>query len=46
MKTSNECYICLDEMTYESKKKIKLMVTPCHHVYHAECLKNWMAVKM
>lgn len=46
MKTNNECYICLDEMAHENKKKIKLMVTPCHHVFHADCLKNWMAVKM
>ena len=26
--------------------KTKLMITPCHHVFHTICLQNWMNVKL
>ena len=27
-------------------KRGKLMVAPCNHVFHCECLLQWMEVKM
>ena len=32
-----DCGICLEEMKLGEKKR-KLMITPCNHVFHADCL--------
>ena len=38
-----DCVICMSEVTTEGTEH---MITPCNHVYHAECLTRWMDVKM
>ena len=45
LKNGKECYICLEDLE-NSKNKLKLMSTPCKHVFHADCLEGWMLVKM
>ena len=32
------CYICLEEF----KKKSKVSNTPCNHVFHYKCIKDWL----
>ncbi|KAG7662483.1 uncharacterized protein J8A68_004014 [[Candida] subhashii] len=52
------CPICKDEVMLpilvksdnaDARRKIKnreYMITPCHHIFHAECLENWMKYKL
>jgi surface protein len=35
-----ECSICMDSIDPKDKKNI--MITPCNHAYHKDCLKRWM----
>ncbi len=37
--TCNKCNECLE------KKRKDLMLTPCKHLFHRECLKLWMVNK-
>lgn len=33
----------------EAKRKVNIkgfMITPCHHIFHTECLENWMKYKL
>jgi Ring finger domain len=39
-----ECSICYDDIDIRDRKKY--MLAPCNHLYHSECLKQWMDVKM
>lgn len=41
-KCGADCYICLEAI----KKAKKVMVTPCHHAFHKDCLERWMEVQM
>lgn len=52
------CPICKDEVllpilmkrdNLEARSKVKnrqYMITPCHHIFHGECLENWMKYKL
>ena len=35
-----ECSICMD--TIDPKDKKNIMITPCNHAYHKDCLTRWM----
>jgi Ring finger domain len=39
-----ECSICYDDI--DIRDRLNYMLAPCNHLYHAECLKQWMEVKM
>jgi transmembrane E3 ubiquitin-protein ligase len=39
-----ECSICYEDIDIRDRKKY--MLAPCNHLYHSECLKQWMDVKM
>lgn len=53
-----DCAICMSALTLpilvsEIPKKIvanplikKILVTPCHHIFHTECLEDWMIQKL
>ncbi|EDK38769.2 hypothetical protein PGUG_02867 [Meyerozyma guilliermondii ATCC 6260] len=51
-----DCAICMTEVTIpvaasEQKKDKKVgnthyMITPCHHIFHTECLEDWMKYKL
>lgn len=34
-----------DKRSYEQMMK-EVLVTPCHHIFHASCLENWMIYKL
>merc|ERR1711871_94994 len=36
------CVICMDEV----EESLDYMLTPCNHLYHSECLTQWMEQKM
>nr|CCA18796.1 conserved hypothetical protein [Albugo laibachii Nc14] len=38
-----DCVICMVELDSEARD---YMLAPCDHVFHRECLQNWMQVKM
>lgn len=38
-----DCVICMVELDLEARD---YMLAPCDHVFHRECLQNWMQVKM
>ncbi|RLV89495.1 Transmembrane E3 ubiquitin-protein ligase 1 [Spathaspora sp. JA1] len=43
--------ILIKQDNTEARKKIEqmnkeYMVTPCHHIFHSECLENWMKYKL
>jgi surface protein len=38
-----ECSICMDSIDPKYKKNI--MITPCNHAYHKDCLKRWIKDK-
>jgi len=39
-----ECSICYDAI--DPRKRHDYMLAPCNHLYHRQCLVNWMDVKM
>lgn len=39
-----DCAICMFPL--QSDEKPRLMYSPCHHVFHETCLRNWMSIKM
>ena len=39
-----ECSICYENI--DVRDRFKYMLAPCNHLYHSECLKQWMEVKM
>jgi len=40
---NQECAICFTNIVENNKVNNKdYMVTPCHHIFHTECLKHWM----
>ncbi|KAJ1719051.1 hypothetical protein LPJ53_006110 [Coemansia erecta] len=47
-----ECAICIQNVDVSASVASALfgrpsyMVTPCHHVYHTECLTRWMEMKL
>ncbi|KAJ2777869.1 hypothetical protein GGI15_004363 [Coemansia interrupta] len=47
-----ECAICIQNVDVSASVASALfgrpsyMVTPCHHVYHTECLARWMEMKL
>jgi len=38
-----ECVICYNIVDYQSQD---YMITPCNHLFHDDCLSQWMDVKM
>jgi len=45
--TSQQCAICYNNIVENNKVNNKeYMITPCHHIFHTECLKHWMNIKM
>ena len=40
--TDNDCVICMAEVEDEDA----FMIAPCDHVFHKDCLLQWMQVKM
>jgi len=41
--TSQQCAICYNNIVENNKVNNKeYMITPCHHIFHTECLKHWM----
>ena len=53
-KTTVECAICMSEIPVNVEElpethKVDIhnyMVTPCNHIFHTECLENWMSYKL
>lgn len=44
---SQQCAICYNNIIEDNKVNNKeYMITPCHHIFHTECLKHWMNIKM
>jgi hypothetical protein len=43
VKNEAECVIC---MTLIEDTHAGCMMTPCDHIFHADCLQQWMDVKM
>ena len=39
-----DCPICMYPLN--SDDKVRLMYSPCRHVFHETCLRNWMSIKM
>lgn len=55
IKCKSTCSICISEINfiiYSNKKKsskIKndsYMITPCNHIFHSDCLENWLSYKL
>jgi hypothetical protein len=47
----NDCAICMTSVDLFSRNGLVLargqyMVTPCHHLFHTDCLERWMRVKL
>ena len=40
---SIDCVICMVELEIEARD---YMIAPCDHIFHCECLRGWMQVKM
>jgi hypothetical protein len=40
-----DCVICMETLTFPMRRR-EYMVTPCDHVFHAQCLKPWMDQKL
>ena len=38
-----DCVICMTEVVVSDRD---YMVAPCNHLFHDECLRRWMEVKM
>lgn len=38
--TIEQCSICLEKLSFE--EKMKVVETPCSHVYHKECIVRWL----
>ncbi|KAJ1799729.1 hypothetical protein LPJ56_006578, partial [Coemansia sp. RSA 2599] len=51
-RNNRECAICIQDIDVSPTAAATLfgrapyMVTPCHHVYHTECLTRWMEMKL
>jgi len=49
IKTKRNCFINCNKLirwcNSENTKKGDFMYTPCHHLFHAECLRAWMEIK-
>ena len=51
---TTDCAICMSEVFVNVEEvpethKIDIysyMVTPCNHIFHTECLENWMSYKL
>ena len=41
--SSHECVICYNDIALS---KGRYMVTPCEHLFHTECLKQWLEIKL
>ena len=39
LKDSNTCTICIEDF---KENKSKVSITPCKHVFHYQCLSNWL----
>lgn len=39
-----ECSICYDDIDVRNRQQY--MLAPCNHLFHADCLKQWMDVKL
>lgn len=55
IETPCTCPICMNEFALpvvvkdEGRKHVNskgYMITPCHHIFHTECLENWMKYKL
>ena len=53
--SSGDCAICFTRVLPEKEEgggvlagfgRLGYMVTPCHHLFHTECLETWMDVKL
>jgi hypothetical protein len=42
--TGKDCVICMSEVPLGDTSKY--MISPCNHLFHTECLEQWMQVKM
>jgi transmembrane E3 ubiquitin-protein ligase len=42
--SSLDCVICCNEISYHNRKGY--MLAPCDHIFHKDCLIQWMEVKM
>lgn len=40
----SDCAICMYPL--QTEDKARLMYSPCGHVFHETCLRNWMSIKM
>lgn len=40
--TVSDCVICMSAIN----PKEDYLITPCNHIYHSNCLKEWMEMKM
>lgn len=37
-----ECSVCLDEMTGNEWRSMKLVAGKCNHIFHSKCIKGWL----
>ncbi|KAI9477893.1 MAG: hypothetical protein EXX96DRAFT_229516 [Benjaminiella poitrasii] len=49
--TKKDCAICMLPIDMQhssllSASRTNYMVTPCHHLFHTECLEKWMRIKL
>ena len=40
------CLICMNSIEFENISRYDYMVSPCSHVFHTNCLTDWMKIKM
>lgn len=40
--TDQTCTICLEDIHYSSDKKNNIIFTDCKHVFHRQCLQEWV----
>ena len=38
-----DCVICMNEVDPQARE---YMITPCDHIFHRQCLQEWMDIKM
>ncbi|KAJ1911881.1 hypothetical protein H4219_005799 [Mycoemilia scoparia] len=47
---TRDCAICIQSIDIKNSpstlSNLKYMVTPCHHLFHTECLEEWMDIKL
>eukprot|EP00762_Andalucia_godoyi_P007854 ANDGO_01263.mRNA.1 Transmembrane E3 ubiquitin-protein ligase 1 len=43
---AHTCVICMQEIEHAHIGTPRIMVTPCNHLFHSECLQQWMDINL